>query len=214
LFSSPGNKVSAYPVRHKKLVILNTSTMNGFFGNKNLRSLHRDCGYFFVGLIIAFSVSGIMLNHKSVWNPARYQYDFKTVQSNFHLPKTSVTLDSVKSFNKQNKIKDFNDFNFRDDSTLVIFYKMTDVTVHLENGRGEINFWRQRPISFQLVSLHLSLFGNNWYMWYTDLFALGLIFIATTGMSLMRGKNSFRKRGWLFGLAGIIIPIIALFLGS
>jgi hypothetical protein len=188
--------------------------MNKFFGNKNLRSLHRDFGYFFVGLIIAFCVSGIMLNHKSVWNPARYSYDFKTVQSNFHLPKSSVTLDSVKSFNERNKIEGFNDFNFRDDSTLMIFYKMTDATIHLENGKAEINFWRQRPISTQLVLLHLSMLADTWYTWYSDMFALGLIFIACTGMFLMRGKYSFRKRGWLIALAGIVIPIIALFLFS
>lgn len=185
---------------------------NSIFGNKNLRSLHRDFGYFFVGLIIAYCISGIMLNHRTDFNPVRYKYDFKQVQTNFHLPKESVTLESVKSFNEKNKIGNFNDYDFRGDSTLVIYYKSADATVYLATGKADINIWRERPILSRLYSLHVSFMDNNWYKWYSDLFALGLMFIATLGMFLIRGKNSFRKRGWLFALAGNIIPIIALFL--
>jgi hypothetical protein len=153
-----------------------------------------------------------MLNHRTTWNPVRYKYDFKQVQTNFHLPKESVTIDSVKSFNKINNIDNFNDYDLRGDSTLVVFYKMADATINLTNGRAEINIWRKRPTLSQLYSLHSVFQDDNWYKWYSDLFALGLIFIATTGMFLMRGKNSFRKRGWLFAFTGIIVPIIALLL--
>jgi hypothetical protein len=185
---------------------------DSLLGNKNLRNLHRDVGYFFVGLIISFCVSGIMLNHRTTWNPVRYKYDFRKVQTSFHLPKESVINDSVKSFNEKNKITGFNAYNFRDDSTLVIFYKSADATVDLVTGKAEINIWRQRPVLAQFYSLHVSFNDDNWYKWYSDLFALGLIFIACTGMFLMRGKNSFRKRGWVLALAGILIPIIALYL--
>ena len=187
---------------------------NSFWANKNLRSLHRDIGYLFVGLIISFCISGILLNHRTSWNPVRYKYDFKKVQTNFHFPKESVTLDSVKSFNQKNEIDNFNDYDLRNDSTLVIFYKSADATINLKNGKGEINIWRQRPLLSQLYSLHTSFRDDNWYKWYSDIFALGLLFIATTGMFLMRGKYSFRKRGWFLALAGIIIPIVALFLFS
>ena len=96
---------------------------NKWLSNKPLRSIHRDFGYFFVGLIIAFCVSGIMLNHRTTWNPVRYKYDFKKVKTAFHLPKESVKIEDVKSFNTKNEIEGFNDYDFRGDSTLVIFYK-------------------------------------------------------------------------------------------
>ena len=188
--------------------------MNNVFGNKNLRSLHRDFGYFFVGLIIAFCVSGIMINHKSTWNPVRYKFNSSSVQSGFHLPKGSITAETVKSFNTQNNVDGFMGYDFKGDSTLVILYKMANATINLSNGKGTINTWKERPVSTQLFLLHRSFNGNNWYTFYSDFFALGLIFIASTGMFLMRGKNSFRKRGWLFAIAGIVVPIIALILLS
>jgi hypothetical protein len=185
-----------------------------FFGNKNLRSLHRDLGYFFVGMIIAFSISGIALNHRTQWNPVRYVYTFNKVQTTFHTPKESVKIEDVKSFNKKNDLKDFLQFDNRDDTTLVISYKMADATINLKNGKGEINIWRKRPVLLQLYFLHTAFDDSNWYKYYSDIFGLGLIFIASSGMFLMRGKYSFRKRGWWLALAGIIIPIMALLLFS
>lgn len=123
-------------------------------------------------------------------------------------------MEGINSFNTQNKLDRFSSYDFRDDSTLVILYIMKDATINLADGMAEINIWGQRPVSTQLYLLHTSFGSDNWYLWYSDLFALGLIFIASTGMFLMRGKNSFRKRGWLLAIAGIIIPIIALFVFS
>jgi len=40
--------------------------INGYQLN---RSLHRDVGYFCIGLVIIFAVSGIAVNHKDDWNP-------------------------------------------------------------------------------------------------------------------------------------------------
>ena len=33
------------------------------------RVIHRDLGYFFTGMIIIYTVSGIALNHRNDWNP-------------------------------------------------------------------------------------------------------------------------------------------------
>ena len=45
----------------------------------NPRAVHRDFAYFYVGLIIAFALSGIFLNHRRDWNPAQYTYEVKAV---------------------------------------------------------------------------------------------------------------------------------------
>jgi hypothetical protein len=184
---------------------------NNFFGNKNLRNLHRDFGYFFVGLIIAFAISGIAQNHRKQWKPDRYLYEFKKVQTNFHLPKESVTKDSVQVFSEQYQLENFQQFDFRKDSILVISYKSADATIHLATGKAEINIWRKKPVLAQLNFLH-KFNGNNWWVWYSDIFGLALVFIAISGMFLMKGKYSFRKRGWILALAGLIVPLVVLFL--
>ena len=38
----------------------------------NIRSLHRDLGYFYLGLIISFSISGLLQNHRDSWKPEKY----------------------------------------------------------------------------------------------------------------------------------------------
>ncbi len=184
---------------------------NAFWDNKNLRSLHRDIGYFFVGLFISFAVSGIALNHRSKWDPNKYQYDFRKVQTNFRIQDKTISTDSIKVFSATNKLEGYRAFVSRPDSSLFIFYDNADANINLVNGKGEITIWRRRPVVSQLVSIHTSFDKDNWFTLYSDIFCLGIIFIVVTGMFLVKGKNSFRKRGWLLSLIGIIIPIIALF---
>jgi len=187
--------------------------MSNFLNNRTLRNLHRDFGYFFVGLIISFAISGITQNHRKQWKPDKYSYEFKKVQSGFHFPKESVKKDSVLAFSKQNGLEDFQQFDFRKDSTLVISYKSADATIKLATGIAEINHWRKKPVLAQMNFLH-KFNGNNWWIYYSDIFALALIFIALSGMFLMKGKYSFKQRGWWLALAGIVFPLIALFLFS
>ena len=40
--------------------------------DKNIRSIHRDFGYFYLGLIISFAFSGILMNHRESWHPEKY----------------------------------------------------------------------------------------------------------------------------------------------
>ncbi len=44
---------------------------------KSLRALHRDIGYFCIGMTVVFAVSGIAVNHIEDWNP-NYQVDRST----------------------------------------------------------------------------------------------------------------------------------------
>jgi hypothetical protein len=184
---------------------------NSFFENKNLRNLHRDLGYFYVGLIIAFAISGIAQNHRKQWKPEKYVYEFKKVETGFHLPKESVSKDSVEAFSKLYELENMRQFDVRKDSTLVISYKDAEATIKLASGKGEVNVYRKRPVFAQMTFLHKNN-GNLWWIWYSDIFSVGLIIIASTGMFLMKGKNSFKGRGWKFALAGLIVPIIVLLL--
>jgi hypothetical protein len=183
---------------------------NSFVDNKTLRSLHRDVGYFFIGLFISFAISGIALNHRSKWDPNKYQYDFRKVQTNFRIEEKTISADSVKAFSASNKLEGYRASVSRPDSTFYIFYDNAGANINLVDGKGEITIWRRRPVISQLSSLHTSFDKDNWYTLYSDVFCLGIIFIVFTGIFLVKGKNSFRKRGWLLALIGISIPIAAL----
>jgi len=58
--------------------------------NLKLRNWHRDFSYFYAGLLIAFSISGIALNHRQSWDPRDYVYD--TIDVKFDLPKDKEAI--------------------------------------------------------------------------------------------------------------------------
>ena len=47
---------------------------------KTFRNLHRDLGYFYIGLIISFAASGLMMNHRDSWHPEKYTTETKMIQ--------------------------------------------------------------------------------------------------------------------------------------
>src|SRR6476660_1312508 len=47
-----------------------------------IRNLHRDLGYFYIGLIISFAASGILMNHREHWHPEKYTTETKAIQVN------------------------------------------------------------------------------------------------------------------------------------
>ena len=46
-----------------------------------IRNLHRDLGYFYIGLIISFAFSGILMNHREAWHPEKYTVETKNIRT-------------------------------------------------------------------------------------------------------------------------------------
>jgi hypothetical protein len=175
------------------------------------RNTHRDIAYFFLGLIIAFSFSGIFLNHRQAWNPKRYTFDTKQ----FTIPavvKDSVNDTFIEKFTKSQNIEDpFRRFQLTENN-LRISYTMTDVDVDITTGEGKIIAYKTTPLLGQMTKLHVDT--SKWWIYYSDIFGIAMLVIGITGMFIEKGKNSFRSRGWKLALLGIVFPLIFLFLLS
>ncbi len=177
-----------------------------------VRGTHRDLAYFYVGLIIAFSFSGIFLNHRQSWNPRRYTYQVKEVAIPA-MVEEQVTDSFITNFTSQQQIADnLRRFAVDDKNNLRISYTMNDVTIDLTTGQGKIETYRTTPLLGQLTQLHIDT--SKWWIYYSDVFGLAMLTIAVTGMFIERGKNSFQERGWWLALLGMIFPLIFLFLLS
>ncbi len=174
------------------------------------RNIHRDFAYFYLGLIISFSISGIFLNHRRVWHPMRYQYASREIA--LPQPVTAEQVDDsyITSFSENFGIDDQVRRYALDGNTLRITYADHDAEVDLVSGKGAIGEYRQTPLLGQMTELHVTT--NNWWIYYSDVFGLAMLTIAITGMFITKGKNSFRKRGWKLALAGILFPLVFLFL--
>jgi hypothetical protein len=92
-----------------------------------------------------------------------------------------------------------------------ISFENTDVEIDMKTGKGEIISFIKTPIISQAMSLHKNT--SNFWIYYSDIFALSLITIALTGTIMIKsGKFSFKERGWKLALAGILFPLLFLFL--
>jgi hypothetical protein len=175
------------------------------------RNTHRDLAYFFLGLIIAFSVSGIFLNHRQVWNPRRYTYETKEIKI-APIVKDSVNEAYIEKFMASQDIKDtFRRFQ-TNENTLRISYASHDVEIDMLTGDGKIITYKTTPLLGQMTKLHIDT--SKWWIYYSDIFGIAMVTIAITGMFIEKGKNSFRSRGWKLALLGLIFPLIFLFLLS
>lgn len=176
------------------------------------RNTHRDIAYFYVGLIISFSFSGIFLNHRQSINPRKYTYSKKEITIPVPMGKEAIDAEFIESFTKAQGIDDeLRRFNVDDQSGMLqISYANNEARINITNGQGTIETYRIIPLLGQMTILHQDT--SKWWIYYSDLFAIGMLTIAFTGMFIERGKNSFQGRGWKLALVGIIFPLIFLFL--
>lgn len=173
------------------------------------RILHRDFGYFFFGLTIIYSISGIALNHKKDWNP-NYNITYKDITISDNIDKSAVTQDWVMKFlHKYHEEDHYKKYFFPDARTLKIFIDNGSITINMETKQGYIEKIVKRPFFFEINFLHYN--PGKWWLWFSDIFCVALIIIAFSGLFIIaKSKNSLSRRGWWFILLGLVIPIWAL----
>jgi hypothetical protein len=174
------------------------------------RNLHRDLGYFYIGLIISFAFSGLMMNHRDSWHPEKYTTETKAIE--VQLPKESgLNEDFAKELGTKLGIKDKMRRQLVKKGIYKISFEKHDVEIDLKTGKGEVVSFFKTPIISQSMGLHKNT--SNFWIYYSDIFALSLIIIALTGTIMVKaGKFSFKERGWKLAVAGIIFPLLFLFL--
>jgi hypothetical protein len=172
------------------------------------RKWHRDTAYFFVGLIISFSISGIALNHRAKWNPRQYVISSEEVKIELE-GRTEFDEDFSKSvLNRWQLDEKYQSERLRGEN-LRIYFEGGIIDLNSGTGEGTLEYIRKRPVLSEMTLLHQTT--NEAWIWYSDIFGLGMLFITITGMFIARGKDSFKRRGWKLALIGIIFPLIFLF---
>jgi hypothetical protein len=176
----------------------------------NFRNLHRDLGYFYIGLIVSFAFSGLMMNHRDYWHPDKYTTETKAIEVIVPV-ESEITEEYAENLGKQLGIDDkFRRHNIKEGIFKISFEK-NDVEIDMKTGKGEIVSFLKTPFISQTMKLHKST--SDFWIYYSDIFALSLITIALTGAIMVKaGKFSFKNRGWKLALAGILFPLIFLFL--
>jgi len=168
--------------------------------------------YFFLGLILAFSFSGIILNHRRDWYPMDYTYELKEVT--IDVPENALDLDSeavILALSEKWDLADVYDSHRIRDNELRIFYDdNVIIDADLTTGEGKLEYKKKVPFLGHTMFLHKTT--NKFWIWYSDIFGIAMLVIAITGMLITKGKNSFKKRGWKLTVLGLIFPVLILIL--
>ena len=195
---------------------------------RRLITLHRDVGYLSAGLVLVYAVSGVAVNHRHHWN-----YNQSVEQQTKTLPNAAALLgrddrcapdDCLALARRQpNELvakicgrlgrdgapqKVF----WRGPRRLTLFFtepKRLLVDYNPVNGRTDLEIRTDRPLIRQVNFLHLNESRRVW-TWIADAFAVALVFLALSGLFLVKGKRGLRGRGGVLFLLGLAIPAVAL----
>ncbi len=173
---------------------------------KWLRILHRDFGYFIVGITLIYAISGILLNHRRDFNP-----DFKVVNQviEVKLPQNSEfseeelrrTVEAIDEFIIYKRAI------ITREGLLRVFIQNGEIIINPVTGRGDLTYLQKRRVFFEMNMLHRVATHRSW-KWFSDAMMVILIFVTISGIFILKGKNGFKQRGVWFILAGFLIPLV------
>lgn len=175
---------------------------------KTLRSLHRDFGYFVVGITFIYTVSGIAMNHRQDWNP-----HYSVITEEINLPandQMEYSKDEIVSvLQKFTNHPVYKKHFITKDATVKIFVGEGTVIYTPLEGKAELELLKKRPFWFQINRIHLAQTDRIW-IWISDAMAVFLLFVAISGLFLLKGKYGIKGRGLWLTLLGIIIPFLCI----
>lgn len=173
------------------------------------RILHRDIGYFFIGTSIIYGLSGIALNHMRDWNP-NYSVNVDYFTTEVPLQKSKDIKQNILTLLDEVDNRDnYKNHYYPEEGLIKIFLTGgSSILVNADTGEGRAEFLKKRPIFYDANYLHYN--PDNWWKWFSDIFAGALIFLAITSIFMVRGNKGAWGRGGIYIVAGILIPILFL----
>ena len=171
-----------------------------------LRALHRDAGYFAVGLTLIYALSGLAVNHIAQWDP-----NFRNYETAHELGPVAGDDDAAsRAVLARLQIAGAPREVYRagpDDLEILFDHR----SLHVNTVTGHVVDEGQKPRFFIRAAnwLHLNR-GKKAWTYFADSYAVGLLFLACSGLFMLAGKKGLFGRGIFFVAAGVAIPIVYL----
>jgi len=172
---------------------------------KTIRILHRDIGYTACALTVAYSISGLAVNHIDDWNP-NYTFDDIPVQVgalpagdlNGMEAQVAGALGIPAAEIRGRFLETATDFR-------LFLSEGQEVRIDAMTGAGVYKRIATRPVLYEVNALHLNSIKGVW-TWVADVFAVALLLLAITGLFILKGQKGLMGRGKWFVGAGLAIP--------
>lgn len=172
---------------------------------KWLRILHRDLGYVLTGFCIIYAVSGFLLNHMNGEDPA-----YETTHEQVTLAPGLSKVELQKQWESNHSFPPIKRVLNADEGFYRIMLDGGIGIYNIDSGEADYELHRQKKLIYFLNKFHYNKV-KGWTP-VADFFAFSLIFLALSGLFMMAGKKGIAGRGkWLLA-AGIIIPLLFVWL--
>ncbi len=173
---------------------------------KWIRILHRDLGFAMVGLSLVYGLSGILLNRIDKGDPSYRIRQHTAVLEKGLTPdefKETWLLDSDRPV--LNSIGEMG-------GTYRLLLQGGVGEYDLATGTVRYETSKRKPFAYWVNRLHYNRVGG-WKLM-ADLFGGALIFLAVSGLFMVKGKHGIGGRGKWYLIIGLLIPIIYILLGG
>jgi hypothetical protein len=184
-----------------------SSTKRRWSARPLLRALHRDAGYFAVGLTLIYALSGLAVNHIAQWDPNFQNYETARelgpiVGDDLAASRAVLTRLSIATAPREV-------YRAGSDDLEILFDHRS---LHVNTTTGHVVDEGQKPRFLLRVAnwLHLNR-GKKQWTYFADAYAVALVFLAVSGMFMLPGRKGLLGRGGIMVLVGIAIP--ALYVG-
>ena len=171
-----------------------------------IRALHRDIGYFAIGLTVIYALSGIAVNHIADWDPNFTQIEQRIeigpIEEQDEEAIGKIVAEKLKLEEKPQDV-----------------YRVTDaeLEVSLPSGRtlqvnqktGAVLEQGQKPRFFLRLAnwLHLNR-GKKAWSYIADGYAVFLLYLAISGLFMIPGRKGLIGRGAVIAILGALVPVL------
>ena len=179
-----------------------------------LRAIHRDLGYLAVGLTFVYAISGIAINHIGDWDP-----NFKSVVETSTLAApypddpdalAGKIVSHLSLGEEEGEVR----AAFYDSDT-IFEVNLSNSTARLDTTTGALALASKEPRFLLRAAnwLHYNR-GKSAWTYVADGYAFLLLYLAISGMFMLKGRKGLIGRGGIIIFIGAAIPIAYVQLAS
>lgn len=172
-----------------------------------LRGLHRDVGYLVVGLTFVYAISGLAINHIDDWDP-NYKSVSRTHQIAGELPPDDAEAATKVVLAQLGIDEEPTDAYLATDTELEIYFATDQRAIRVDLDTGTAFEEAQQPRFFLRVAnwLHYNRSKQAW-TYVADAYAILLLFLATSGLFMLKGRKGLIGRGAILLAIGAAVPV-------
>jgi uncharacterized protein len=169
-----------------------------------LRAIHRDCGYLAIGFTVIYAVSGIAQNHIEDWGDVSYSASERTLV-------IAAIPDDVPDAEAVRRVADAAGMGAPSSSL------RAGDEIHLEYPNGskvtaiatQLTVQaRERRAFIGLANWLHTARGKKAWKYISDAFAVLLLYLACSGIFMIKGRLGLRWRGAVLISMGVAVPVL------